>query len=39
MQTRASRLAATLTLIGIPGMGATVRLSIPRDRFEGDHDD
>lgn len=39
MQTRASRLAATLTLIGIPGMGATVRLSIPRDRFEGDPDD
>jgi signal transduction histidine kinase len=30
MQTRAARLGADLTLIGIPGMGATVRVSIPR---------
>lgn len=30
MQTRATRLGAELTLIGIPGMGATVRVSIPR---------
>ncbi|MGB4863786.1 MAG: GAF domain-containing protein [Tepidiformaceae bacterium] len=30
MQTRAARLGAELTLIGIPGMGATVRVSIPR---------
>ena len=30
MQTRADRLGADLTLIGIPGMGATVRVSIPR---------
>ncbi len=32
MQTRAGRLGADLTLIGIPGMGATIRVSIPRNR-------
>jgi signal transduction histidine kinase len=30
MQTRAERLGADLTLIGIPGMGATVRVSVSR---------
>ncbi|MEO8539309.1 MAG: GAF domain-containing protein [bacterium] len=30
MQTRADRLGADLTLIGIPGMGTTVRVSIPK---------
>lgn len=34
MQTRASRLNAQLTIIGIPGMGTTVRVSIPRYRGE-----
>lgn len=39
MQTRAGRLGAELTLIGIPGMGTTVRVSIPRDRPEEDDDE
>jgi signal transduction histidine kinase len=30
MQSRAERLAADFTLLGIPGMGTTVRLAIPR---------
>lgn len=29
MRTRADRLGAELTVIGIPGMGTTVRVSIP----------
>jgi signal transduction histidine kinase len=36
MQTRAARLGAELTLIGIPGMGTTVRVSIPRTFAEED---
>ncbi|MBK7725549.1 MAG: GAF domain-containing protein [Dehalococcoidia bacterium] len=39
MQTRADRLGATLTLIGIPGMGATVRVSIPRHKPAEDDDE
>jgi signal transduction histidine kinase len=39
MQTRADRLGAELTLIGIPGMGATVRVSIPRGAVTEDDDD
>ena len=39
MQTRAGRLGADLTLIGIPGMGTTVRVAIPRDRPAEDDDD
>ena len=34
MATRADRLGAELTWIGIPGMGATVRVSIPRAQPE-----
>lgn len=30
MRTRADRLGATLSLLGIPGMGTTVRVAIPR---------
>ncbi len=30
MRTRAERLGATLSLLGIPGMGTTVRVAIPR---------
>ncbi|MGE5594883.1 MAG: GAF domain-containing sensor histidine kinase [Hyphomicrobiales bacterium] len=30
MRTRAERLGGTLTVLGIPGMGTTVRVSIPR---------
>ena len=30
MRTRADRLGAELTVIGIPGMGTTVRVSIPK---------
>ncbi len=30
MRTRAERLGATITVLGIPGMGTTVRVSIPR---------
>lgn len=37
MRTRADRLGAELTVIGIPGMGTTVRLSIP-NKFEEDDD-
>jgi signal transduction histidine kinase len=36
MQTRADRLGAELTWIGIPGMGATVRVSIPRPPETGE---
>lgn len=39
MQTRAARLGAELTLIGIPGMGATVRVSIPRTESTEDQDE
>lgn len=39
MRTRAERLGAQLTLIGIPGMGATVRISIPRSESSGEQDD
>jgi len=39
MQTRADRLSADLTLIGIPGMGATVRVSIPRHKPSEDDDE
>ncbi|MGE0600878.1 MAG: GAF domain-containing sensor histidine kinase [Dehalococcoidia bacterium] len=39
MQTRAERLGAELTLIGIPGMGATVRVAIPRNQPSGEEDD
>lgn len=39
MQTRAGRLGADLTLIGIPGMGTTVRVSIPRNRPVEEEDD
>ena len=39
MQTRAERLGAQLTLIGIPGMGATVRISIPRAATSEDEDE
>lgn len=34
MRTRTERLGANLTVLGIPGMGATVRVSIPRERAE-----
>jgi signal transduction histidine kinase len=30
MRTRAERLGAEVTILGIPGMGTTVRVSIPR---------
>ena len=30
MRTRAERLNAELTILGIPGMGTTVRVSLPR---------
>jgi signal transduction histidine kinase len=33
MRTRAERIAGTLTVIGIPGMGTTVRITLPR-RFD-----
>lgn len=40
MQTRATRLGAELTMIGIPGMGTTVRVSIPRQELlEGFEED
>lgn len=40
MQTRAERLGAELMWLGIPGMGATIRVSIPRHRpAEDDQDD
>lgn len=32
MRTRAERLGGTLTVLGIPGMGTTVRVAIPRRR-------
>lgn len=32
MRTRAERLGGTLTILGIPGMGTTVRVAIPRRR-------
>jgi signal transduction histidine kinase len=32
MRTRAERLGGTLSILGIPGMGTTVRVAIPRDR-------
>ena len=38
MRTRADRLGADLTVIGIPGMGTTVRVSIPK-AFGGEDDD
>jgi len=34
MRTRAARLGAKLTILGIPGMGTTVHLSIPRRSYE-----
>lgn len=34
MRTRAARLGAKLTVLGIPGMGTTVHLSIPRRGYE-----
>jgi len=39
MQTRADRLGGELTLIGIPGMGATVRVAIPRNPPPEEEDD
>jgi signal transduction histidine kinase len=39
MQTRAARLGAELMWLGIPGMGATIRVSIPRNRSVEDSDD
>jgi PAS domain S-box-containing protein len=41
MHTRAERLGARLTLLGIPGMGATVRVALPRtpSMVDGDYDD
>ncbi len=39
MQTRADRLGATLTVIGIPGMGTTVRVSISKLLQEEEIDD
>jgi signal transduction histidine kinase len=38
MQTRAERLGAHLTLLGIPGMGATVRVAVPRRAHESADD-
>ncbi|MCC7366742.1 MAG: GAF domain-containing protein [Dehalococcoidia bacterium] len=38
MRTRAERLGANLTVLGIPGMGTTVRVAIPR-RYEDDDDE
>ena len=34
MKTRAERLGAELTILGIPGMGTTVRLLVPRRQFD-----
>lgn len=39
MQTRADRLAANLTVIGIPGMGTTVRISISKLEQDEEFDD
>jgi signal transduction histidine kinase len=39
MATRADRLGAELTWIGIPGMGATVRVAIPRRGTEEEDDE
>ncbi|MGE0569627.1 MAG: GAF domain-containing protein [Dehalococcoidia bacterium] len=36
MMTRASRLGAALTVIGLPGMGTTVRVALPRFAVEAD---
>ena len=36
MMTRASRLGAALTVIGLPGMGTTVRVALPRFADEAD---
>ena len=36
MRTRAERLAATLSIISIPGMGTTVRVAVPREGTPGD---
>ena len=38
MRTRADRLGADLTVIGIPGMGTTVRVAIPNTRESEDYD-
>ena len=35
MRTRAERINATLTVIGIPGMGTTVRVTLPRRADDG----
>ncbi|MEO6397244.1 MAG: GAF domain-containing protein [Tepidiformaceae bacterium] len=35
MRTRAERLSAELSILGIPGMGTTVRVSLPRRSEEG----